>query len=175
MMAWRRLGDKPLSEPMVVKLPMHICVTRPQWINTWKPQKWLRSCKQHLQINFIEKKIVFWFNFHWGSFLRVKLAINLHLLRYWLGGEQVASQYWNQWRRPTSLAQICVTRPKWVNSLWPNDAIWWHRSRSTLVQVMAWCRQATSHYLNQCWLIFSKVQWHSVDSNLTRDSPPFNH
>ena len=23
--------------------------------------------------------------------------------------------------------------------------------KSTLVQVMAWCRQATSHYLNQCW------------------------
>ena len=23
--------------------------------------------------------------------------------------------------------------------------------QSTLVQVMAWCRQATSHYLNQCW------------------------
>ena len=22
---------------------------------------------------------------------------------------------------------------------------------STLVQVMAWCRQATSHYLSQCW------------------------
>ena len=25
--------------------------------------------------------------------------------------------------------------------------------KSTLVQVMAWCRQATSHYLSQCWLI----------------------
>ena len=24
--------------------------------------------------------------------------------------------------------------------------------RSMLVQVMAWCRQATSHYLSQCWL-----------------------
>ena len=24
---------------------------------------------------------------------------------------------------------------------------------STLVQVMAWCRQATSHYLSQCWPI----------------------
>ena len=24
-------------------------------------------------------------------------------------------------------------------------------NKSTLVQVMAWCRQATSHYLNQCW------------------------
>ena len=23
--------------------------------------------------------------------------------------------------------------------------------KSTVVQVMAWCRQATSHYLNQCW------------------------
>ena len=23
--------------------------------------------------------------------------------------------------------------------------------KSTLVQVMAWCRQATNHYLNQCW------------------------
>ena len=23
--------------------------------------------------------------------------------------------------------------------------------KSTLVQVMSWCRQATSHYLNQCW------------------------
>ena len=32
IMAWRRPGDKPLSEPMMVNLPMHICVTRPQWV-----------------------------------------------------------------------------------------------------------------------------------------------
>ena len=25
-------------------------------------------------------------------------------------------------------------------------------NKSTLVQVMAWCHQVTSHYLNQCWL-----------------------
>ena len=31
IMAWRRSGDKPLSEPMMVSLPTHICVTRPQW------------------------------------------------------------------------------------------------------------------------------------------------
>ena len=30
IMAWRRPGDKPLSEPMVVSLLTHICVTRPQ-------------------------------------------------------------------------------------------------------------------------------------------------
>ena len=33
IMAWRRLGDKPLSEPMLVSLPTHIYVTRPQWVN----------------------------------------------------------------------------------------------------------------------------------------------
>ena len=32
IMAWRRPGDKPLSEPMMVVLPTHICVTRPQWV-----------------------------------------------------------------------------------------------------------------------------------------------
>ena len=32
IMAWRRSGDKPLSEPMMVDLPMHICVTQPQWV-----------------------------------------------------------------------------------------------------------------------------------------------
>ena len=32
IMAWRRLGDKPLSELMVVSLLTHICVTRPQWV-----------------------------------------------------------------------------------------------------------------------------------------------
>ena len=33
IMAWRRPGDKQLSEPMMVVLPTHICVTRPQWVN----------------------------------------------------------------------------------------------------------------------------------------------
>ena len=32
IMAWRCPGDKPLSEPMMVSLPTHICVTRPQWV-----------------------------------------------------------------------------------------------------------------------------------------------
>ena len=39
IMAWHRPGDKPLSEPMMVKLPTHICVTLPQWVNTWRPRQ----------------------------------------------------------------------------------------------------------------------------------------
>ena len=30
--AWRRSGDAPLSEPMLVSLLTHVCVTRPQWV-----------------------------------------------------------------------------------------------------------------------------------------------
>ena len=33
IMVWRLPGDKPLSEPMLVSLPTHICVFRPQWVN----------------------------------------------------------------------------------------------------------------------------------------------
>ena len=34
IMAWCHPGDKPLSEPMMISLPMHICVTRPQRVNS---------------------------------------------------------------------------------------------------------------------------------------------
>ena len=75
-----------------------------------------------------------------------------------------------------------LTRDQWVKSLAPGKFEWNFRhlifqiisvldgwgiscelalrwmsldltdDKSTLVQVMAWCRQATSHYLSQCWL-----------------------
>ena len=54
-----------------------------------------------------------------------------------------------------------------VNPVWPNNAIWQHRSGSTLAQVMACCLGAPSHYLNQCWLIISEVLWHSPRANFT--------
>ena len=44
IMAWRRSGDKPLSEPMMISLSTHICVTRPQWV---KP----RLAKRPLKTN----------------------------------------------------------------------------------------------------------------------------
>ena len=34
IMAWRRPSDKPLSEPMLVFVPTHICITPPQWVKT---------------------------------------------------------------------------------------------------------------------------------------------
>ena len=42
------------------------------------------------------------------------------------------------------------------NSLWPSDAIWWHRSGSTLAQVMA------------CW--HQAITWTNVDLSSVRSS-----
>ena len=60
IMAWRRLGDKPLSEPMMDSLPTHICVTRPQWVKVIHiigpelrkfDQKRLRILKSYIYIH----------------------------------------------------------------------------------------------------------------------------
>ena len=64
------------------------------------------------------------------------------------------------------LAHICVTWPKWVNSLGPGDAMW-QRIWSTLVQVMACCLMAPSNCLNQFWLIINEILWHSPVGNFT--------
>ena len=45
LMAWSRLGDKPLSEPMLVCSPTHICFSRPQWVNTMPSHPYCISLK----------------------------------------------------------------------------------------------------------------------------------
>ena len=55
IMAWRRPGYKPLSEPMVVNLPTHKCVARPQWVNTMWPVEFYIQCCGALNQT------------HWGS------------------------------------------------------------------------------------------------------------
>ena len=47
------------------------------------------------------------------------------------------------------------------------DVIWWHRSGSSLDQVMACCLMAPSHHLNQCWLIISVSHWYLAEGNFT--------
>ena len=85
IMAWRRPGDKPLSEPMMVSLLTHICVTRPQWVKSpWWKTKTPLSCMVNIvyaddwrckgpkmatdmQVRFSNStslmQIVIWFNF----------------------------------------------------------------------------------------------------------------
>ena len=52
IMALRQLGDKPLSEPMMVGLLTHICVSRPQWVNALRSeQAWLLLQTTFLKVN----------------------------------------------------------------------------------------------------------------------------
>ena len=48
ILAWRRPGDKPLSEPIVVSLMAHICITPPQWVNINRS-----SIKRNLVISYV--------------------------------------------------------------------------------------------------------------------------
>ena len=54
-----------------------------------------------------------------------------------------------------------------INSLWPSDAIWRHRSGSSLTQVMPCCQMAWHNYQNQCWLIVSEFLWHLPEGSFT--------
>ena len=67
---------------------------------------------------------------------------------------QATSHYLNQcW--PISLSPYGVTRPQWVNSLWPSEAIWCHKSGSTLAQVITWT-----------WLYFIVVSLRLCDTHI---------
>ena len=83
--------------------------------------------------------------------------------------------YWHQdttWTNVDKLRSFMmpygITRPQWVNSSWPGDAIRRQGTRSTFAQVMVCCLMATSHYLNQCWLIIGQVPWHSSQGIIIR-------
>ena len=53
--------------------------------------------------------------------------------------------------------------------------------KSTLVEVMAWCRQATSHYLSQCWPRsvlpngVTRPQWDNIRSKVITESEIITH
>ena len=72
-MAWRRPGAKPLSEPMMVSLLTHICVTRPQWVNSFKPKQngWCFVDGNFKRIFLIENVRIL-FKFHWNEFMNWK-------------------------------------------------------------------------------------------------------
>ena len=77
-------------------------------------------------------------------------------------------------KRPMSSANALELHLFCINTLWPSDTIWRHRTGSTLAQIMACCLTAPSHYLNQCWLIISKSHWHLGDRHFTKDTSVTN-
>ena len=107
---------------------------------------------------------------------------------------ETALWVWEYWDRLNSLAAgrsecnskngifnlvllINVFRSSHDNDLWwlPQELT---DDKSTLVQVMAWCRQATSYYLSQCWLSplsphgVARPQWFNFIDSYTAQKKP---
>ena len=53
------------------------------------------------------------------------------------------------------------------NSLWPSDAVGWHRSCVNIGSGNACCLTEPIHYLNQCGLPISDILWPLPESNFT--------
>ena len=95
-----------------------------------------------------------WDQSPWDQKLHFKKKMNQSLKPLWHG-----DAIW------FGLDCICLTKMPVVQDILAIlDAIWWHRSGSTLVQVMACCLTATSHYLNPCWLFINGVPRHSPET-----------
>ena len=153
IMAGSRPGDKPLSEPMVVCLLMHICVTRPQWVNGTNIH-----CQYGLMLTDMFQS---WRIFMGRIIYKAQLGGTLldHEIHTIIPSNMVSiSQLSYGWHTGYVIViDYCVViishgLAAWCSdcgcfdSLWPNDAMRRHKSRSTWSQVMACCLTAPSHY-----------------------------
>ena len=112
-MAWRLPGDKPLSEPMMVSLLTHVCVTQPQWVNGV-----LALQKSHAYLRYWKLSVWQLSRTTTTAMPYCKAYVVYHSLL---------------------LAMLSFPVAHRVTSLWPSDAFSRHRTWSSLVQVMA-CR-----------------------------------
>ena len=104
----------------------------------------------------------------WKLTETIRNALTLGVLNCFFGNIKMDSHFLDTEMTQVNEILLCGRQgPVYLNSLWPSDAIWRQGSRSTLVQVMACCLTAPSHYLNQCWLIITKVPWCSSEGNFT--------
>ena len=142
---------------------MHICVSRPQWVNPFSPERYSSYFK-----GIIFKVIIHW-AFH-DDVIKWK-----HFPRYWpfvrgIHYSPLNSPHKGQWRGALMFSLICTWTNGWVNSRHAGDlrrhgahddvtvmrceiALRWMtqsltKEKSILVQVMAWCREPL---LGQYW------------------------
>ena len=139
IMAWRRPGDKPLSEPMMVNLPTHICVTRPQWVKAvwWRQSKgkWLikEGCCDTIHWQYMG--LINWHHTH----IYISIALTHHPLD-----------------KMAAISQIFSNVFSWMKLL--QDGLKFHLSLFLMVQLTIyqyWL--APSYYLNQWWLDFQCI------------------
>ena len=158
IMAWRRPGDKSLSEPMMVSLLTHVCVTRPQWV----------KCHIHFILIILGKQSLVWymqitFVFQWwqqiiqwcahlcvcNKPILVRSKINdddvnkwKHCPRYWpfvrgIHRSSVNSHHKGQWRGALMFSLICSWTKDWANNREAGD-LRRHRAHYDVIVMTLW-------------------------------------
>ena len=96
IMAWRRPGDKPLSEAMMARLPTHICVTRPQWVNCKMNACWILT-NSYIDLDILIEasagpRIYTIYDHFRGKCLHREVSNNYNIR--WNDAQVPASQHW---------------------------------------------------------------------------------
>ena len=127
-MAWRRPGDKPLSEAMMASFLTHICVTRPQWVRP--------MLKDDQEDNISLKSTILHANIYYSSIQGMRYNESncchddvikwKHFLRYWpfvrgIHRSPVNSPHKGQWCRALMFSLICIWINGWVNNAEAGD------------------------------------------------------
>ena len=126
IMAWRLSGDKPLSEPMMVSLLTHICVTQPQWVNIhWT---WLLL---HLPSNINKQYFIIHQVFHHSKELWLDIQGSYHKTCPFMGHLILENLSYMQHSNTTDNCRVMenkkytityqyfhITNPLWGESTW---------------------------------------------------------
>ena len=158
IMAWCRPGNKPLSEPIMVRLRTH--VTRPQWVKT-PPHGWQRPVYSSVNTTAADDLVT------QGSQASTAIILTKFLQNSMYSAPKGVTHWF---LKKIFIFKIeCSNWLLWIISgafLWKNafryvseDLI---DDEATMEQEMAWCLRAPSHYLNQC-LIIIKINGTSQD------------
>ena len=145
IMAWRRPGDKPLSEPMMASLLMHICVTRPQWVNLlrssdivcqWTPSSLVLVMANHLvSAKPLPKPVltncqleIFGTNSKWylkyRPFFPLKIHLNVIIICPSIHPSVCPSDLMCNWSSLSSPVQTCIML--WVCWYWQTSVRAWN-------------------------------------------------
>ena len=98
IIAWRRPGVKPLSEPMKVKLPMQICITRPQLVHSNSVEITFCSHSSYCEVIAMKfciwhMQILYWYVALQWNHTKNKLSVEFELR--WKSMHQMSS--WSAW------------------------------------------------------------------------------
>ena len=141
-MAWRRPSDKPLSEPMMISLPTHVCVTRPKWVKTSHYHciiLWAGDVSKALMNSWIQEVLKFELHLQIVSsnvWVRYFYGISKGPLKFHTKHFTYALKYVHLFRYE-NLRLLDLRAHKYFKML--SSLAWWRHQLDTFSAILAFC------------------------------------